>query len=225
MLRGEEVYIVIVGGGAVCEAFVERALKEYRGVKITVIDKNGSVCERISRKYHMVHVISGDATDPHILEEAGVADADVFLAVTGDDKTNIMSALLARRLNVKNIIVRINNPIYEELAKILGLLNIIRPAKSAAIQIDILIRNPGLVDLLELARRDVEMYEIKVDEGSPYAHRKVEETDLFKDHNVSPVLIFRGDDVLLPKPNVKVKPGDKILVVKKKGGLLSHILS
>ena len=218
-------YIVIVGGGAIGEAFIDRALREYRGVKITLIDAKNSVCERISRKYHSVHVISGDATDPHVLEDAGVSDADVFLAVTGDDKTNIMSALLARRLNVKNIIVRINSSIYEELAKILGLTNIIRPAKSAAIQIDILIRNPGLVDLLELARRDVEMYEVSIDENSPYAGKKIDETDIYQNNETSPVLIFRGNDVLLPKSHVKLKPGDRILIVRKKGGLLSHILT
>lgn len=217
-------YMVIVGGGGVGEALVSRVLKEYRGINVTLIDHRDRVCERISRRYPTVNVICGDATDPHILEEAEVSEADVFVAVTGDDKVNIMSALLAMRMKAGKIIVRVKNPVYEELARMLGIEHVINPAKSAAAQIDAIIRTPGLVDLLEIARRDVEMYEVRIDENSQYAGKRLSETPLYLDDNTAPVLIFRGDDILLPKPHVRIEAGDRILVVRKKAGLLSHIL-
>ncbi len=217
-------YMLIVGGGGIGEALTSRVLREYRGIKVTLIDIKDKVCERISRRYPMVNVICGDATDPHVLEEAEVSEADVFIAVSGDDKVNIMSALLAKKLDAKKIIVRVKNTVYEELAYMLGIEYVINPAKSAAAQIDAIIRTPGLVDLLEIARRDVEMFELKVGEDSQYAGRRLAETPLYLDDNTAPVLIFRGGDILLPKPHIKVEVGDKILVVRKKSGLLSHIL-
>ena len=76
-----------------------------------LIDIDENVCKYISKKYKGISYVVGDATDPHVLEEAGISNANVLIAATGDGKVNIVSAMLAKTYGVEREIVRVNNDI------------------------------------------------------------------------------------------------------------------
>lgn len=208
-------YAIVAGGGGIGAATAARLSME--GWRVTVIDKNPKVCERLIRQLPKAEVQCGEVTNPHVLEDAGVKDADAFIAATGEDDTNVMAAILAKTYGVRKIIVRIKDPTFMETCKMVGLSLIVNPAESTAIQIDSLLRGVSLVDVVGLARKDLETIQLVVGKDFKGENRFLEETELYKDKNLHPVLIIRDDEVELPKPDFKLKHNDRVLLLRKKG--------
>ena len=208
-------HAIIVGGGGVGEATAIRLSME--GWRITVIDKNPKVCERLIRRAPKVEVRCGEATNPHTLEDAGIRDADAFIATTGEDDTNVMAAILAKTYGVKKIIVRIKDSTFMETCRMVGLTDIVNPAESAAMQIDSMLRGISLIDVVGLARKDLEVVQVNVEKDSRYVDKPLGKTDLGGSENIHPILVVRGDEVELPRHELKLKEGDKILLLRKKG--------
>lgn len=208
-------HAIIVGGGGVGEATAIRLSME--GWRVTVIDKNPKVCERLIRRAPKVEVQCGEATNPHTLEDAGIRDADAFIATTGEDDTNVMAAILAKTYGVKKIIVRIKDPTFMETCKTVGLSLIVNPAESAAIQIDSLLKGIGLIDVVGLTRKDIEVTQLVVGKDFKGENKHLGETEICKDKNLHPILIIRNGEIEIPKRDFKLKHGDKILLLRKKG--------
>jgi len=208
-------YAVIVGGGGVGEATAARLSME--GWRVTIIDKNPKVCERLIRKVPKADVHCGEATNPNVLEDAEIRSADAFIATTGEDDTNVMAAILAKTYGVKKIIVRIKDSTFMETCRMVGLTDIVNPAESAAIQIDSMLRGISLIDVVGLARKDLEVVQVKVEKNSKYVDKPLGKTDLGGSENIHPILVVRGNEVELPKHELKLKGGDKILLLRKKG--------
>ncbi|RLF15668.1 MAG: hypothetical protein DRJ97_03375, partial [Thermoprotei archaeon] len=143
--------VIIAGGGDIGEALA-RYLKE-RGDQVLVLDNNEEACARISRLG--VEVIKGDVTDPHLMSQIGVSEADVFLALTGSDDINLVSAILAKHQGAKRVVVRVENPMYVEACRMVGLNEICNPAEATAIRIDAAIHGFKLADIITLGERYV----------------------------------------------------------------------
>src|SRR4030066_1887482 len=103
--------ILIVGAGAVGFNLARQLSKE--GHDISVIDKDQNMVDRITEKMD-VSAVLGMATSPSILEEAGIKNTDVVLAVTNSDEINIVTCILSYKYNVKTKIARIRNPEFSE---------------------------------------------------------------------------------------------------------------
>ena len=76
-------------------------------------------------------VLHGDGTDMALLREENVGSMDAFIAVTGDEETNILSCLLARSLNIPETVVRVNKAAYLPLIETLGIGHSVSPRLSA----------------------------------------------------------------------------------------------
>ena len=109
-------YIVIVGAGGIGRRLTELALKDGNH-NVIIIDKDQARCEEIARKYDAV-AINADATQEETLEESEVKKADVLVATTNDDATNLMVISLAKNKGVKHLISVVNQeeskPMYME---------------------------------------------------------------------------------------------------------------
>ncbi len=208
-------HVIIVGGGGIGAATAARLSME--GWKITIIDKNPKVCERLIRQVPKAEVQCGEATNPHTLEDAGIRDADAFIATTGEDDTNVMAAILAKTYGVRKIIVRIKDSTFMETCRMVGLSLIVNPAESTAIQIDSLLKGIGLIEVVGLTRKDLEVTQMVVGEDFKAENKLLGETKIYENKNLHPILIIRNDDVELPKKDFKLKRGDRILLLRKKG--------
>jgi len=204
------VKFIIVGGGNTAQILIENLMDEYPNAKITVIEKDKKTCELLVEKFPVIDVIHGDAADPYILEKAEVANADVFIALTGDDSQNVISSLMARNMGVEKVIVRVGNPKYKELAKELGIKYVVTPSESTALQINFLLRGPGYADLAKLLSRDVDVLEVVVKEETEL---KEYWGKLLMD-DAYPMFIVRGDKVYAPESNMELKPGDKLIILR-----------
>lgn len=122
-------YILIVGGGVMGRELA----KELSGNDIVIIEKNIEASELSENEIDGM-IIKGDATKMDILEQAGIDDSDIIIAITGNDEVNLMIAMLAKKKG-KKVIARVNIPDRIKLFKQAGIDNAITPERKAALSI------------------------------------------------------------------------------------------
>ena len=112
-------YVIIVGAGRVGLNLSESLIRE--GISVTIIESDTSISEEVAETSKAM-VIHGDATSVQILEDADISDADVFVAATGDDKVNLLAAVLSQNYsNIRKRIVRVNDLEHESAFKNVGI--------------------------------------------------------------------------------------------------------
>jgi len=102
-------FVIIVGGGKTGSSVAELLLKEKH--RVVVVDHRADIIARLREELPPESVFDGDASLPSVLEEAGITEANVVAAVTGEDEANLVVCTLARfEYGVPRIIARVNNP-------------------------------------------------------------------------------------------------------------------
>jgi trk system potassium uptake protein TrkA len=104
---------VMIGGGGNIGRRLARAIEQRYSVKIIEFNRAGA--ERLAAELDRTLVLSGDVTDEELLQAENVGEMDFYCALTNDDETNIMSALLAKRLGAHKVIALINRGSYVNL--------------------------------------------------------------------------------------------------------------
>ncbi|RLF15323.1 MAG: hypothetical protein DRJ97_04325 [Thermoprotei archaeon] len=207
-------FIVVAGLGGVGEATVRRML--LHGYKVSAIDVNPDVTERLARLLEAdVNLVTGSATDPHVLIEAGVKKADVFAALTGSDSVNLIASLLAKNLGAKRVLVRVKHPSYMEVCRSLGLTELVNHVESSVARLYAMVRRISLFEILEIARRDVEVEEVVVAKGSwleGFNPTKIHE----RDKDAYPLLILSRQGPLLPNEATRLEAGDALVLLRRR---------
>ena len=163
--------IVIAGAGEVGSHLAKMLSNESN--EITVIDADSERLEYLSANADIITVL-GNPSSIHVLNEAGVGSADLFIAVNPSDSqdVNIVSAMLAKRLGSKKATARINNEEYlsfenKYLFTEMGIDLMFYPEKIAAGEIMDLLKRTASSDSLEFARGKLHMAVFKLEEDSP----------------------------------------------------------
>jgi trk system potassium uptake protein TrkA len=202
-------YVIVIGGGKVGWNLARELMD--KGEEVTLIEED-------RRRYLVIeqeleHAVQyGDATELWVLERAGIARADLVIAVTGDDEDNMLVCQVAKeKYLVDRIIARVNNPRNLQHFKLLG----IQPAVSATDLILRLIEHEvpryGLVHLLALEEEKLEIIELEVAEGSAAAGMRVQDIRLPEGSLI--ISVLRGGEGFVPKPDTVVEGGDEVLLV------------
>ena len=136
--------IILVGCGKVGTALARQLSEE--GHNVTIIDTNKARVEHISESYDVMG-ITGNGSSITTLSEAGIEEADVFIAVTGSDELNLLCCMFAKKAGHCHAIARVRNPSYSHeldfIKKQIGISAIINPEMAAAREISHLLRFPG----------------------------------------------------------------------------------
>ncbi|MEO2117183.1 MAG: NAD-binding protein [Methanocaldococcus sp.] len=204
-------YIVIAGIGRIGYTLA-KSLSE-KGHDIVLIDVNKDVCKKVSAEIDAL-VINGDCTKTKTLEEAGIEDADIYIAVTGKEEVNLMSSLLAKSYGVDKTIARISEVEYKDVFERLGVDVVISPELIAANYIEKLIERPGILDLTIVGRGEAEILEFIIPEKSKIANKKIKELGRPKDYLI--IAIYEDDELKIPSGDTELKAGDRVLVLVKK---------
>ena len=101
--------IVIVGCGKVGHTLTEQLV--YEGHDITIVDTDDRVIRDTTEIFDVMG-ICGNGASLNVLEEAGIENADMIIAVTGSDELNLLCCLIAKKLGAKHTIARFRNPQY-----------------------------------------------------------------------------------------------------------------
>ncbi|MDR0355387.1 MAG: Trk system potassium transporter TrkA [Deltaproteobacteria bacterium] len=204
--------IFIMGGGEVGLHLAKRLEERDEGdVSVKLIEQNAERCEFLSRELKNTIVLRGDATDQSLLEDEGIAECDVFIAVGADDEKNMVTCLLAKRLGAANTITRVNRYSYAPLVSAIGLESLVS-ARVAAVSAILQYIHKGLVvTVATLQNEDAEVAEITVAENSRLCGLALRDSKFPAGSIVAGVL--RGDDCFVPRGDTVLEAGDVLAVV------------
>ncbi|MFM2390388.1 MAG: hypothetical protein RLZZ437_1943 [Pseudomonadota bacterium] len=202
--------VVIVGGGNVGLA-VARALEARTDrIRVKIIERDIAVAERGADLLERTIVLNGDGMDMDLLTEAAIDRADAILAVTDDDKTNLLVAVRAKQAGALMAIALVNDP---TLAPLMGPLDIdayINPRATTVSSILRHIRHGKVRGVYSIGDAEAEVIEAQVLSTSPLAGRMVR--DVAFPEGVLVGAIMKGDKVMKPAGDLRIDAGDVIAI-------------
>lgn len=200
--------IVIIGGGNVGLG-VARALEARSDrVRVKIIEKDRGTAERAADMLERTIVLNGDGMDMDILMEASIDRADAVLAVTDDDKTNLLCAVRAKQAGCAMSIALVNDP---TLAPLMGPLDIdayINPRATTVSSILRHVRHGRVRAIYSIGDAEAEMIEAQVLSTSPLAGKLIRDTEFPAGVLVGAVM--KGERVLKPTGDLRMEAGDVI---------------
>jgi len=202
--------IVIVGGGNV-GLEVARALESRKTrTRAKMIERNRAQAERAAEALERTIVLNGDGLDASLLKEAGIARADAMLAITDDDKTNLLSAVRAKAEGCPLAIALINDPTLVPMMEPLGIDAYINPRATTVSSILRHIRHGRVRQVYSIGDAEAEVIEAEVLSTSPMAGHRLREIDFPEGVLLGAVL--KGDKVLRPAGNLRLEEGDVVAI-------------
>lgn len=202
--------VMIAGGGNIGRRLAARIEREY---DVKVIDHNKAVSNLLAEQLHHTLILQGDATDEELLEQENVAAMDVFCALTNDDESNIMSALLAKRMGAHRVIALINRSAYVDLVQGSQIDIAISPAQATVGPLLSKIRRGDMVAVHSLRRGAAEVLEVAVHgdvKTSRVVGRRIEEIDLPEGATIA--AIIRDNDVIIAHHDTLIEAEDHLVV-------------
>jgi len=176
-----------------------------------LIEKDLSVCQMIATDLGIT-VINGDACEGKILEDAGIAKADVLVAVTGSDADNLVACQLAKQFfRIKRTLARVNDPQNEKPFSQLG---VDVPINSTSIVTKIIEEEATLSDLVTLfsfKKGKLSIIRVSLPDNSPVAYKSLK--DIRIPSNSVLISILRGNEVIIPKGTTILKPQDDVVAL------------
>jgi trk system potassium uptake protein TrkA len=206
--QGKQERVVLIGGGHVGLAIAKSLESQARRVRVKVIEKNRQIAEVAANELEKTIVLNGDGLDTGLLEEANVANSDVVLAVTDDDKTNMLAAVRAKLMGCPRSIVLINDPALVPLMGALGIDAYINPRATTVSSILRHIRHGRVRDVYSIGDAEAEMIEAQVLSTSPISGQKISDIDFPEGVLVGGVL--KGKHMVKPTGSTRIEEGDVI---------------
>ncbi len=200
--------VFILGGGRVGYE-VARMLGDL-DYEIKLIDRDQERCEELADRLEDVLVLCAEGTDVDTLKNEGIADADVFVAVTHDDQANILCSLLAKRYGTKRAIALVDQPELLTLAPSLGVDATISPRLATASAVLRYVRRGEVLKVASVEHCDAEVLELIVPSGKSFLSKKLMDLRFPRGSIVG--AIVRGPDVLIPSGEDKLMGGDHVIV-------------
>lgn len=210
--------IIILGAGKVGSHLTnELSLQDHN---ILVIDHDKDVLNRLLEQNDVMAMV-GDGTDLNILQEANVRDCDLFIALTRNDDTNLISAALAKSLGSKEIIVRLRDPKYldhlDKIQEITGSNLVINPEYLAAKEIQRSIKYSHARNVQSFLEDRALMMEIVINPNSRLHGQRLADADSYlSQFDVLIGIVIENEQVYIPNGDFVLEAGQKIYVMGSK---------
>ncbi len=182
-----------------------------RGHDVTLIENDDNLCGNAAAELDAL-VICGNGTDTKTLEEANVADADVFVAATGNDEANLLSCILVKQFDIKKVIARLSNPDHEEAFKKVGIDDVISPELTAAGYLEKIITRPKVADLIVIGKGDAEILDITV-KNKKVIGKRVGDISPTDDYII--VAVYKNGEITIPRDDMILNEGEKVSILVK----------
>lgn len=209
--------IIIVGCGKVGYTLVEQLSSEDHN--IVVIDERAEKVQYITDRLDAMGIV-GNGINHKTLLDAGIATANLLIAVTGDDEKNLLCCVIAKKTGHCQTIARIRNHIYNEeiafLKKEFGLAMIINPELTAAKEIARIFQFPSAIRVDSFAKGHVELLHFKVGKNSPLIRLKLFNLHQTLRSNVLVCTVIRGNDVIIPNGDFEFQENDIVAIASER---------
>ena len=219
--------VIIVGAGEVGFHIASHLARENKDV--VVIDKDPAAIRRVSDNID-VQVVIGSGSSPVVLKEAGIKEAEILLAVTDSDETNLVASLTANLISpTTKKLCRIRHADYDEFHEIFReqaphIDTIINPEIEVVKTIERLIDVPGAVEVEEFADGRVKFVGIHLDKSARL--NGVCLSDIFaKTGKQSPLIsaVVRDEELIIPRGNHVLQAGDLIYFISEQKKLMESL--
>lgn len=202
--------VVVIGAGNVGLS-VARVLESQRErVRVKVIERDRSRAERAADALERTIVLHGDGMESEILAEAGIERADVVLAVTDDDKVNLLVSVRAKAMGCKIAIALINDPSLAPLMEHLGIDAHINPRATTVSSILRHVRHGRVRSIYTIGDGEAEVIEAQVLSTSPMAGKAISDVDFPEGALVGAVL--KGGKLVKPISTTVLETGDLLVI-------------
>lgn len=204
-------FVIIVGGGKTGSSVAELLLKEKH--RVVVVEHRLDIIERLKQELPPDCVFEGDASLPSVLEEAGIAEANVVAAVTGEDEANLVVSTLARfEYNVTRIIARVNNP--KNAWLFTPEMGVDVALNEADMMGHLVAEEMSLGDMMTLLKFRKGQYALVEEKVHPMAAAVGKSIrDLMLPPRCVLTAILRKGELIIPKGDVMLQPADEVLAV------------
>ena len=207
--------IVIAGAGEVGSHLAKMLSRENHAIVMIDSDNErlrilAETCDLLTHK--------GDVTSKKNLVEAGVPDADLFIAVTPWDTTNIVSAIMAKKLGVKFTVVRINdeetiNRETRDFFSSIGIDATVYPEKIASREVTNTFRQAGVSTLVDFSGGKLSMLAVRIDRDAPIVHKTLKESSGIIRLEYRAVAILRNGQTIIPHGDDHYEPDDMVHIM------------
>ena len=203
-----EVKNLMILGGSRIGRRIARELQDEINIKL--VDYNPEKAYKLAEMLDKTLVIAEDGRKSEVMIEEGLDKMDAFVALTGRAETNILAAMLAKRIGVKEVIAEIENMNYISLAESIGIDTIINKKLITASSIFRFTMNTDVQAIKCLNGCDAEVLEFIVKPGSPATKGKIKHVNFPREAIVGGIV--RGDKALIATGNVEIRAYDRVVV-------------
>lgn len=204
--------ILIIGGGKVGTYLAKALIDE--GHQVRVVESNPHRVHEMANVLERDVALLGDGCRPNVLERAGVDEADVLVADTGNDEDNLAIVLMARkRARPPRTIARVNNPNNQAIFESVGTDTVISSTEIVLRAIAQEIEVDHVSPLITLRKGNIALVKLSVPETSPARGVSISAIGLPRDCVV--VALEREGELLIPSGETAVEAGDAMLILTK----------
>ncbi|AZQ42794.1 Trk system potassium transporter TrkA [Nonlabens ponticola] len=216
--------IIIAGAGEV--GFHLAKLLSYESQDIVLIDPEKENIQYADNHLD-IRTLRGDATSISMLRDARVKEADLVIAVTSSETTNITICVLAKQLGAKRTVARISNTEFiEENETIhfpeLGIDELISPESLASKEIELLLDQSAFNDSYQFEEGALTMVGVNLQRTAQFVGKSVQEAgEIFPEVHFMPIAIqrFGTQYTLIPRGDTQFKEGDQVYFITTQGGV------
>ncbi|ABI77837.1 potassium uptake protein TrkA [Hyphomonas neptunium ATCC 15444] len=202
-------HVVIVGGGNV-GLHVAKMLERESHIRVRLIERDPERANKAVAAVKRSIVIQGDGLNPDILAEGGVDRADFIIAITDDDKANLLISNLAKRAGAKRALALINSPELAGLASDMRVDTVLDPRALTVSQILMRMRRGRILSLQSLEDGMAEVAEGVTLETSSLIGKPLGYDDL--PEGMTAAAVVRGNQVIMADDDVTVRPEDHLIL-------------
>jgi len=202
--------LVFIVGGSLIACMAARRL-EKMGIEVRLIEKDMVTCRRLTEELDETVVLHCDGLEAHDLLEEGIDQADLVVALTGSDTTNILASLLAKHHGAGKCITKISRPDFIPMLGALGIDMALSPRLVAANMILRFVRGSGsIVSAASLLGSEAEVVEIRVPPSDRFNGVPLYEMRFPRGAIVG--AIVRGESVMIPTGNTVLDMDDRLII-------------
>ena len=220
--RRKKIKTVMISGGSRIAYYLARSL-DKAGVQVKIIESNPQRAQLLSEELPHALIVHGDSTDHELLVEEGLENVDAFIALTGIDENNIISAIFAQWKGAGSVIAKVNNENLTDILPEVTLNGIISPKQLTAIKILSFVRamscspeGSSVEAVHELVDGRIEALEFLAKGSHPMYGMPLRDLNRYLHKDLLVACIVRHGRTIIPGGSDAIRSGDRVIIVTKR---------
>ena len=200
--------IIIIGGGNIGFNLAKDLELNHSEISVCIIENNVNRARYIADQLNNTLILNGDGLDQNILDEANIKEANVVLALTNDDETNIIISAVAKKNNCESLIL-VNNSEYNKLKDVLGITKVIDPRKVTVSKILKHIHKGRIESVYSIGNNQAEIIHAQALKSSKLINKSIKDSNLPNGMKIG--LIKKSNNIIIPDKNTIIEENDEVL--------------